>query len=971
MLFAFIALHLLIGALAPMLATWIHTRAFAIAAVAPASAFMWLLTQAPLITSGQPYINELAWIPGLDVSLTLRMGLLQWILSLIVTGIGALVLVYCRWYFSCGPAASRAMTLLTWFAGTMLGLVTADDLILLYVMWELTTIYSFLLIGNDSTRQANRGAAMTALIVTTIGGLAMLVGIVLLWALTGTLSLAAIIAAPPTGALATIAALLMLAGALSKSALVPFHFWLPGAMAAATPVSAYLHAAAMVKAGVYLVAVLAPAFSLVPGWRPLILALGAMTMVIGGWRSLRQTDIKLLLAYGTVSQLGLLILLVGLGTRAALLAGLALTVAHALFKSALFLCVGVIDKAAGTRDLRQLSEVGRQMPVLATVMVLAAASMAGLPPMLGFAAKESALAALVAVLDHGDGTLISPAVAALLLFAIVVGSTFTMAYSLRLVWGGLSRKPGHTASALKKIPAGMVAIPLIITVFSLVGGPFSGQLSHVLEPYAATAPQGIYESHLALWHGFEPALFLSLTAIAVGTLLFIWRDRVTLIQSTFPHVTSAEEWYRRGVRGIERLGVETTSRFQAGSLPAYLSIILTVAVVAIGVPLLMTTSWPQYTRWADNAGQAIVVIIMAIAALLAAGSRGRVRAILLVGVTGYGVAMLFLLHGAPDLALTQVLVETVTLVVFVLVLRRMPRYFTNRPLADTRWWRVLLASAVGVVVVLLALIAPSLRVAIPASEPLYETAYTIGGGRNIVNVILVDTRAWDTIGEISVLVIAATGVSSLIYLRARTVQVSGRPLHERHAVRRRLEARPAGSGQAWLQGSQSLSPAARSLLFEVVTRVTFGVMMMVSLWLFFRGHNAPGGGFTAGLVAGMAIMTRYLAAGASELDEAAPIDPGHLLGAGLLTALAAALSPLAFGGAILQSYDAHLHLGSIDLHIVSSTVFDLGVDLLVVGVLLDYARSLGAGIDAQARANRAPVLRPASERTIPAKELQP
>lgn len=971
MIFIFLVLYFLVGALGPLLVSRIQARVFFVSAGVAFSSFVWLVFQFPSVMNDRMDVDKVVWISHLGMSLSFHVGLLQWIFALIVTGIGFLVLMYCRWYFSPGLASGRVLTLLTWFAGTMLGLVTADDLILLYVMWELTTIYSFLLIGNDSTRQANRGAAMTALIVTTIGGLAMLVGIVMLWALTGTLSLAAIIAAPPAGTLATIAAFLMLTGALSKSALVPFHFWLPGAMAAATPVSAYLHAAAMVKTGVYLVAVLAPAFSLVPGWRPLILALGAMTMVIGGWRSLRQTDIKLLLAYGTVSQLGFLILLVGLGTRAAMLAGLALTVAHALFKSALFLCVGVIDKAAGTRDLRRLSAIGRQMPVLATVMVIAAASMAGLPPMLGFAAKESALAALVAVLDHGDGTVISPAVAALLLFAIMVGSTFTMAYSLRLVWGGLSSKPGHTASSLTKIPAGMVAIPLIITVLSLVGGPLSGQLSHVLEPYATTAPQGVDNSHLALWHGFGPALFLSLTAILGGTLLFIWRDRVALLQSTFPHVTSAEEWYRRGVRGIERLGVETTSRFQAGSLPVYLSIILTVAVVAIGVPLLMTTSWPQYTRWADNTGQALIVIVMVIAALLAATSRGRVRAILLVGVTGYGVAMLFLLHGALDLALTQVLVETVTLVVFVLVLRRMPRYFTNRPLADTRWWRVLLASAVGLVVVLLALIAPSLRVAIPASDPLYETAYTIGGGRNIVNVILVDTRAWDTIGEISVLVIAATGVSSLIYLRARTVQVSGRPLRERRAVRRRLEARPAGSGQTWLQGSQSLSPAARSLLFEVVTRVTFGVMMMVSLWLFFRGHNAPGGGFTAGLVAGMAIMTRYLAAGASELDEAAPIDPGHLLGAGLFTALAAALTPLAFGGSILQSYDAHLHLGSIDLHIVSSTVFDLGVYFVVVGVLLDYARSLGAGIDTHARVGRAPVLRPASERTIPAKELQP
>ena len=487
-------------------------------------------------------------------------------------------------------------------------------------------------------------------------------------------------------------------------------------------------------------------------------------------RSLRQTDIKLLLAYGTVSQLGFMVLLTGMGTRSAALAGLAMTIAHALFKSALFLIIGIIDKSAGTRDLRELSGVGRRMRSLSLVMVLAAASMAGLPPMLGFVGKEAAFAALVALVSQGDGTGLSPAVAVLVLIAVVLGSVLTMAYSLRLVWGALALKPGKAETTLTMPPRAMLIAPALLTLGSLAGGLLASRLGHVLEPYAESMPLGSATTHLALWHGLGAPLAASLVAVAGGTLLFLSRERVARIQSTFPEVVPADEWYRRGVRAVERAGVETISRLQAGSLPVYLSVILTVAVLAVGTPLLLTTNWPRTIIWADSLAQVAVAVVMAAAALLAAASRGRVRAVLLVGVTGFGVSLLFQMHGAADLALTQVLVETVTLVVFVLLLRRMPRYFTNRPLAATRWWRVQLAGAVGLVVVLLALIAPSLRVAEPASSGLYTSAKEFGYGSNIVNVVLVDTRAWDTIGEISVLVIAATGVSSLIFLRSRNVR---------------------------------------------------------------------------------------------------------------------------------------------------------------------------------------------------------
>jgi multicomponent Na+:H+ antiporter subunit A len=354
-------------------------------------------------------------------------------------------------------------------------------------------------------------------------------------------------------------------------------------------------------------------------------------------------------------------------------------------------------------------------------------------------------------------------------------------------------------------------------------------------------------------------------------------------------------------------------------------------------------------------------------------SRGRVRALLLVGATGYGTALLFLLHGGPDLALTQVLVETVSLIVFVMVLRALPKYFTDRPLRSTRWWRIVLAVLVGTTVTLLGLVAAGARVAEPISVDYYEAAYTFGYGKNIVNVTLVDTRAWDTIGEVAVLIIAATGVASLIFLRSRVQQVS-RPSE--------TELTDDDEGRAvgmWLRASQALDPAARSLVLEVVTRLLFGVLMVTSVWLLVAGHNAPGGGFAGGLVAGIAFTIRYLAAGRAELDEAAPFDAGRLLGAGLALCVAHAVTPAFLGGKIFQSYELTLVIPGWEslqtplgpwtlfgeMHFVSSAIFDVGVYLIVIGVVLDLTRSLGAGIDVQAEQDLAPVPEPESTRAQP------
>ncbi len=958
MLLTLVIAHMIAGLLAPVFSRLLGSRGFFVMALAPAAACCWLIGISGRALSGDPWRENISWIPRLNLDLTFAIGPLQWVLGLIVTGIGALVLVYCRWYFDGAGQVARVMGLLTAFAGSMLGLVTADNLILVYVCWELTTVISYLLIGHDPTRRANRSAALTALIVTTTGGLAMLVGMVLLGHLVGSFSLLDIAASTPRGAAASVAALLLLAGALSKSALVPFHFWLPGAMAAPTPVSAYLHAAAMVKAGVYLVAVLAPTLAGVPGWRPVIWILGACTLVLGGWRALRQDDLKLLLAYGTVSQLGLMVLLVGTGTRAAALGGLAMVVAHALFKSALFLVVGVIDHSTGTRLISRLAGLRHRMPVTATAAALAAASMAGIPPTLGFIAKEGGLEGLAHLATHhasilpGDGTGLTPLPAWVLFGVVVFGSALTVAYSLRFWWGAFADRRHAPAMDLTHPPtAGSVAVPGLLGLACLALGFLGHPLTSVFERYAESVPTGEHGHGLTLL--VSPGLPLAGSAVAIlgGVALFWQRNRIAAVQRTFPAVPAALDMYRSGLAGLDRLAVEVTSWLQRGSLASYVATILVTQAVLLYGALARVHHWPR-VRFADSWGQVAVGSVIVVAAFLVAGSRGRLRAVILLGITGYGTALLFLLHGAPDLALTQILVETVSLVVFLLVLRKLPRYFTERALQSSRWWRVVLAAATGLSVTLVALLTLGSRTATPVSEAYPETAKEFGFGSNIVNVVLVDTRAWDTIGEISVLSIAATGVASLIFLRGRS------------------PGGTAGRGSrahqpGWLAATGAMRGQDRSLMFEVVTRLLFPVMLLVSVYLLLAGHNSPGGGFAGGLVAGMALLIRYLAAGSDELDHAMPVPAGRLLGAGLVIAVATALAPLFAGGVILQSYDAHLNLGLGHVHLVSSTFFDIGVYLVVIGMMLDLGRSLGGGIDEQARQHLTPAPEPNSARAVP------
>ncbi|MGB2572026.1 Na+/H+ antiporter subunit A [Micromonospora citrea] len=916
-------LHLVAALAAPLLVRrWGPGACYPLALV-PAAAVGWALTRTPTVRDGGAVVETYTWIGQLNLDVALRMTTLSWLMTVLVGGVGALVLVYCGRYFERGAVGlTRFVAILVAFAGAMLGLVLADDLLLLYVFWELTTVFSYLLIGHSTERRSSRWAAAQALTVTTLGGLAMLVGFLILGAHAGSYRWSVIAGAPlPGGVALGVAVALILTGALAKSAIVPFNAWLPVAMAAPTPVSAYLHAAAMVKAGIYLIGLLAPVLADAGPWRPVVLTLGVVTMIAGGWAALRQCDLKLLLAYGTVSQLGLLAVVLGAGSADAALAGVAMLLAHALFKAALFLVVGIIDHDVGTRDLRELSGLGRRAPVLAGIAALAAASMAGVPPLLGFVAKEAVLAALTE--------------RPLLLAGLVAGTALTVAYSIRFLWGAFATRPDTPPTEAAPVPVAMLAPPALLALAGLVAGPAAAGLDGLLQPYAELF--GVPHEKLALWHGLTPALGLSALALAGGVALHAVRGPLAPALARLRSPVGGNQGYEWATHQFDRLAIEVTGATQRGSLPQYLGTVLLALVLVPGGTLLVTRPWAERVPLWDNPVQLMVTVVISVAALFAVAARRRLTAMLLVGVTGYGTAMLFVLHGAPDLALTQFLVETATIAVFVLVLRRLPERFSARPLRRSRYVRRLIGLAVGVVLAGLALVAATARTAEPISVAFPDLAVLQGYGRNVVNVTLVDLRAWDTMGEISVLVVAATGVASLIFERSRT---GPRP-------RRREPSGPHRDRRpVWLRGGPTLHERRRSIVFEVVTRLVFHTIVVFSLFLLFSGHNAPGGGFSGGLVAGLALALRYLAGGRYELAESAPIGAGPVLGAGLAISVGSGVVGLLVTGTVLESAKVDLPLPGLgDPYLVTSLFFDVGVYLVVVGLMLDILRSLGAEVD--------------------------
>ncbi|WP_297189829.1 Na+/H+ antiporter subunit A [uncultured Corynebacterium sp.] len=943
MLITFLAL-LIATALAPVLVKVVGRAAFGILALVPAAGFAWVVTLFVNGTFGweKPGLTAtIEWMPEAHLNLEFRMDALAAIFALIILGVGALVLLYCWGYFDSAPKRLREFAgEMTCFSLAMYGLVISDNLLQMYVFWEITSVLSFMLVGYYRERASSRRAAGQALMVTTLGGLAMLVGIVLIGFDTGMWTLSELTGSgvlfdSPAGRVAVV---LILAGALSKSAIAPTHFWLPGAMAAPTPVSAYLHSAAMVKAGIYLVARLSPTFHEIGSWHLVTITLGVFTMLMGGWMALRQVDLKLILAYGTVSQLGFIISVVAIGSREALMAGLALTFAHSMFKATLFMIVGAIDHTSGTRDVRKISGLGKKHPYLAILATIVAASMAGIPPLFGFVAKEAALTAVL----HEE--LLTGMPGKIMLVGLVAGSVLTMAYSLRFLYGAFATKPASHPSGggtsepiltMDRMVPQLIISPTVLTLTTIVFGLFPRLLD---VPIQADLEQmwGLSDEapHLELWHGLTPALALSAFIILAGAIMHWQRGVISKLQFEQPALGSADYAYDAVIDGMRKLSLKTTASTQRGSLPLNQSVIfLTLMLVPLVALLAGERTDVRMVLW-DTPLQGIIALIMIIAAIAATRLNNRLSALIMVGMTGYGLSMIFALYGAPDLALTQVLVETISMVIFMLVLRKLPVATIVPPdkkLIRPRAW---LSVGLGVVVVVLSTFASNARSATPISVYIPELAKEIGHGANAVNVLLVDLRGWDTLGEISVLVIVATGVASIVFRNRDFTRVSVRPVLR-------------DNGSQWLSSLPHTDvQRSRSIMIDVTTRLLFPSMMVLSAYFFFAGHNAPGGGFAGGLVAALAIALRYLAGGREEFEAAFPIDANRVLGTGLLLSAGTALIPMFFGRTPLSSQYWDIPVPVIgDVTVVSPLAFDAGVFLIVIGLVLHIIESLGSQLD--------------------------
>ena len=755
---AVLVLHGVVAAIAFIFGRRLGRFVFLMTAVAPGATFVWALSRAGEILSGDPVRVTGSWVPSLGLEVSFLVDPFSLMFVLLVSGIGVLVMVYASWYFSdATPGLSWFATILVLFAGSMLGLVTADNLLLMFMFWELTSITSYLLIGFENTNAEARAAALKALLVTGFGGLVMLAGIVIVSVEAGTYSMSEMLASPPSSTITGVALMLLLVGAFTKSAQVPFHFWLPGAMAAPTPVSAYLHSATMVNAGIYLIARLSPSFAPLFGyWQPLVVGVGLVTMLFGGYRALREHDAKLVLAYGTVSQLGLMTAVLGTGIPKLAFAGAALIVAHALYKAALFLVVGAVDHQVHNRDIRYLSGLARRMPVLFWVALVATASSMGVPPLFGFIAKEAALEGFR--LASMDG-------ASIAFLTVVIGAVLTTAYGARFMWGVFGTKPPSVEVVGESAPrpSPMLVMPGVVLSFLTVAFGVAPQLiAPLIEAAGASlsAPDTPY--HLVLWAGFVPSLAWSALAISLGLVLFWQREAVERFQDAVGEVRGSEWVYERSLTALTVGARWVTGHVQVGSLLVYLGVILSTVVLLAGTAVVR--AWPvEWTAvFFGSPLELAVAAVVVVAAVATAMQQQRIAAVVLLGAVGYGLAVLFVMYGAPDLALTQFLFETLTIVLLAFVVRRLPNRFSQIRRLWGQTSRLIISVGVGVFVGAFALVAINARTVQSVGYEMASRALPEAGGRNVVNVILIEFRALDTLGEITVLVVAAIGILALV-----------------------------------------------------------------------------------------------------------------------------------------------------------------------------------------------------------------
>ena len=897
-----------------------------VAGVITAASLAILLSHAGQVMAGQAVMEHWSWLPSLGLNITFRLDGLSMMFAGLILCIGLCIVLYAAYYLAPEDSAPKFYSLMMLFMAAMLGVVLSDNLLVLVVFWELTSISSFLLVGYWGHRPDARAGARQALAVTGGGGLAMLGGFVLLGQIGGSYEIsvlatqAARIQADP---MFVPALLLILLGAFTKSAQFPFHFWLPDAMAAPTPVSAYLHSATMVKAGVFLLMRLYPILAGSGWFEALVSGAGLVTVVFAAFIALFKHDLKGLLAYSTVSHLGLVTFLVGLGSPLAAVAAVFHVLNHASFKASLFMIAGIVDHETHSRDMRQLGGLWSFMPFTATLTMVAAASMAGVPLTNGFLSKEMFFTEAV----NGTSGVWAWAVPAL----VTLAGVFSVAYSLRMVHdtyfngelGDVENKHPHEPPLGMKLPT--IGLVIICVVVGLFPAATFGPLVHV----AATALVGqpLPDYHLSIWHGFNLPLLMSVIALVVGVLLYR-----SLAQNKRLHRISSEAWFGRGtgrqvfeslIDGVFALAGRLTVALENSSLQRYIALMVGAVVVVAAAPLLGagigTGERPQMP--ANVLAVVVWVLLLVTCAALVMGHHQRFRTVVLVGLVGLVVALTFVSLSAPDLALTQLSVEVVSTVLLLMGLALLPQTTPRESTTGRKTRDAVLALVAGAGVAWLAWVFMT-RHHDSISWYFLEQSLPKGGGSNVVNVILVDFRGYDTWGEITVLGIAALGVLALM---------DGFRL-------RRAGSDP--SGLAWTFPQQPL-------LLRVAASVVLPLALVFSIYIFMRGHNLPGGGFIAGLITAVALVLQFMSLGQSRAEMLMRAHGGvrfvRTIGVGLGIAGLTGVGAFVLGRPFLTSAFGHPVVGVLgELPLATAAIFDLGVYLTVVGATLLTLSVLGS-----------------------------
>ncbi|MGU3391268.1 monovalent cation/H+ antiporter subunit A [Sphingomonas sp. M1A8_2b] len=886
----------------------------AIAAGASAAGMALLLYAAPAVLAGTPLTARLSWAPALGLDLSLWLDPLGLLFAGLILGIGLLVVVYAQGYLARDEPTARFLSFLMLFQGAMIGIALSSNVLLLLIFWEMTSLSSFLLIGFWRDRADARQGARMALAVTGGGGLALIAGMLLLgqaagsYELTTILARADIVQASPMYPAILV---LVLLGAFTKSAQFPFHFWLPHAMAAPTPVSAYLHSATMVKAGVFLLARLWPVLSGTDLWFYLVASAGLATMLFCAAVALFRDDLKAILAYSTISQLGLMVMLLGFGTTAAATAAVFHILNHAAFKAALFMNAGIVDHETGTRDIRRLGGLATLMPITATLGTLAAASMAGLPPLGGFISKEMMLEQSAHANLAGE-TLLIPILATL---AAILSVAYSLRYATGLFFG--ETRTGEQANPHDPGVA-MLAPSIVLVVVAVALGLMPMTIAGPLVAAATGAIVGgpSPDLHLALWHGVYPALAMSIAAIGIGVLL-LWRHAPVAEWVEKRSAPDAKRMFDAAMQSVFAVTRRMSVVVHTASLQRYLFVLVAVAMtLAIGAVLTGggISAGPRPRLPASP-----VAIVAWLALIVATGAvvvmqRHRYLALLFLGVIGLVIALAFVHLSAPDLALTQIAVEVVTILLMLLALNLLPKSPPTLSGIPRKTRDAILGLVAGAGTGWLAWAVMTRPSIATVSAFHWANSYAQAGGRNVVNVTLVDFRAFDTLGEIIVLGIAGLAIYALLEPAARGL---------------------AGQRLRGWRADMPHSPERHPMMFVMAARVLLPLALLVGLHIFLRGHNAPGGGFIAALVFSIAILLQYLASGFDWTDERRRIGEHALIAIGVVLAAATGLGSLVFGAPFLSSSFGYVHLPLVgEIELATATLFDTGVACVVVGAVM-------------------------------------